>query len=166
LAKIKPDIRLSFTAARVVFMEDAMENQTTKTDMKTLTGGCHCGAVRYRVELDLAQPAGRCNCTICTKSAAAGRIVKPEAFELLAGEAALFDYHREGSPVHHPFCMKCGIRSFGHGDLPELGGKYYSINVNCLDEVDPARLEYVYWDGRHNNWEAGARKEPWPVHAS
>ena len=31
-------------------------------------GGCHCGRVRFRIEVDLAETTiGECNCSICTK---------------------------------------------------------------------------------------------------
>ncbi|WP_426749625.1 hypothetical protein [Myxococcus sp. Y35] len=42
---------------------------------------------------------------------------------------------------------------------------FASINVNCIDDIDPATLTYQYWDGRHDNWAAGFRDTPWPVHA-
>jgi hypothetical protein len=44
-----------------------------------------------------------------------------------------------------------------------LGGEYVSVNVLCLDEVDPATLKTIYWDGRHNNWAAGPRETPWAI---
>ena len=42
---------------------------------------------------------------------------------------------------------------------------YYSApkkkpELKSLDDVDPARLTYRYWDGRHNNWDAGTRDAP------
>lgn len=56
-------------------------------------------------------------------------------------------------------------RAFGKGNLPELGGAYVSVNVLCLDDVDPSTLAVVHWNGRHDNWHVGPRDRPWPVHA-
>jgi hypothetical protein len=132
-------------------------------ETQTYQGSCHCGAVRFEVELDLAQPVNRCNCSFCTKFATAMVVVKPSAFRLLSGEESLTDYQRPGSPNHGPFCKRCGAHTFGHGSLPQLGGEYRGVNVNCLDGVDVSRLRYHYWDGRHDNWAAGTRAEPWPI---
>ena len=57
----------------------------------------------------------------------------------------------------------CGVRPFGRGHLKELGGDYMTVNLNALDDIDPADVKVNYWDGRHNNWEAGTRDRPWPV---
>ncbi|MGC4087890.1 MAG: GFA family protein [Polyangiaceae bacterium] len=130
---------------------------------KTHAGSCHCGAVRFEVELDLNQAASRCNCSVCTKIAATGLIVKPEALRLLAGEESLGVYEWGGRISKRYFCKQCGIHCFGRGHLEVLGGDYASVNCNALDDVDVATLQVVHWDGRHNNWMAGPRPEPWPV---
>jgi hypothetical protein len=31
-------------------------------------GGCHCGDLRFEIELDLEAGATKCNCTYCAKS--------------------------------------------------------------------------------------------------
>ena len=51
---------------------------------------------------------------------------------------------------------------FSRGDLPDYGGPYAAINVNCLDDVDPSEITAAYWDGRHDNWQAGTSSKPWP----
>jgi hypothetical protein len=130
------------------------------------TGSCHCGVVRFEVEADLSEGASRCNCSVCTKTAVTGRVVKPSAFALLAGEESLGVYEWGGKISKRYFCRHCGIHCFGRGHLAEIGGDYVSVNLNCIDGLDPSSLDVVYWDGRHNNWQAGPRKTPWPIAAS
>jgi hypothetical protein len=81
----------------------------------------------------------------------------------LAGEDALADYTWGAKIGRFFFCSRCGIHPFARGNLPQLGGEYVSVNVHCLDDIDPATLQFLYWDGRHNNWAAGPRDTPWPV---
>jgi hypothetical protein len=128
-------------------------------------GSCHCGAVRFAVELDV-QTATRCNCSICTKISSVGGLVKPAAFELLSGQADLGMYEWGSKAGKRFFCKHCGIHCYGSGHVAELGGDFVSVNVNCLDDVDPATLPIRHWDGRHDNWQAGPRKEPWPIFAA
>lgn len=137
----------------------------TEAGTKTYRGGCHCGAVRFEVELDLSQSAGRCNCSICQKLGRTGLIAKPDAFRLVAGEAELTDYRFGTKSGRYRFCKHCGVHSFGAGHLEQLGGDYVSVNLNCLDDLELESLSVVHWDGRHDNWMAGPRDRPWPLNA-
>ncbi len=138
-------------------------NTKATTKCETYTGSCHCGAVQFRVTADLAAGAGRCNCSICTKVAQLGGIVKPEAFQLVSSEEALSSYAWASRTSKRFFCKQCGIHCFARGSLPELGGAYVSVNYNCLDGVELGELKVIYWDGRHNNWYAGPRETPWEI---
>jgi hypothetical protein len=130
---------------------------------KTYTGSCHCGAVRFEVTMDLGAGIGRCNCTICTKTSVTGGIVKPDAFRLLEGKDSLSSYEWASKVSKRFFCKVCGVHCYGAGHLAEVGGDFVSINVNTLEDVELGALKPVYWDGRHNNWEAGPRDAPWPI---
>jgi hypothetical protein len=134
--------------------------------VQTHTGGCHCGAVRFEVELVGSEGASRCNCSVCTKIAATARIVKPGAFTLRTGEDSLSSYEWAAKISRRFFCKHCGVHCFARGFLAEVGGDFVSVNLNCVDDVDPSQLAVIYWDGRHNNWEAGPRSTPWPIRAA
>jgi hypothetical protein len=133
------------------------------TNIMTYPGSCHCGAVRFEVTCDLSAGAGRCNCTICTKLAMTAVIVKPRELTVLAGADQVGVYEWGGKVSHRHFCKTCGIHAFAYGHLAELGGDYVSVNVNCLDGVEVSEIGVTYWDGRHNNWDAGPRATPWPI---
>lgn len=124
---------------------------------KTYQASCHCGKVRVEAQIDLNDGAGKCNCSICTKTRAWSMMLKPQDFRLVAGEADLSDYQFGSNSMHHVFCKHCGVRPFGRGHLDFLGGDFYTVNVACLDNVDPSELASMpvrYADGRNNKWEA------------
>lgn len=123
--------------------------------VQTHKGSCHCGKVRFEVDVDLAAGTGKCNCTICAKLRKWGAVVKPDAFRLIAGADQLTDYQFNTQIMHHTFCRNCGVHAFGRGYVEELGGAYYSVNVACLDDVDDATLAGLpvqYFNGRQNDW--------------
>jgi hypothetical protein len=122
---------------------------------RTYHGSCHCGAVRYEVDLDLAAGGARCNCSWCAKDRTWSAAVKPEAFRLLTDPAAMADYTFGSHSVHHTFCRTCGIHACGHGELEAMGGAFVTVALACLDDADTAALAeapVAYADGRHDNW--------------
>ena len=50
--------------------------------MKTFHGSCHCGAVRYEADIDLALGTVKCNCSICTKKGLHFVFMPPSSFQL------------------------------------------------------------------------------------
>src|SRR5262249_59893900 len=59
--------------------------------MDVYEGGCHCGAVRFRVALERYE-ALECNCSMCSKKGNLHLIVAREHFTLLRGADSLTTY--------------------------------------------------------------------------
>ncbi len=118
--------------------------------METLRGGCHCGAVRFEVDLELggAREALDCNCSICTKKGFLHLIVDQAAFRLLTGHEVLTTYTFQTHVAQHHFCGTCGMHAFY---VPRSHPDGVDVNVRCLDGVELSGWEVRPFDGR--NWE-------------
>jgi hypothetical protein len=110
-------------------------------------GGCHCGAVRFHVDIDLAKPAIMCNCSICSRSGTVLSFVPVSQFVLEQGEGNLTDYQFNKNVVHHLFCKTCGIKAFGRGIGPG-GAEMAAINVRCLDDINLDEVPTQKFDGK------------------
>lgn len=125
--------------------------------METLEGGCHCGAVRFRVRVGRRE-AIDCNCSVCTKKGFVHLIVPAEHFELLRGADVLASYRFNTGVAEHLFCRVCGIHAFYR---PRSHPEGYDVNVRCLDGEAPLDGWAIRpFDGRH--WEAhvGELRDP------
>ena len=125
---------------------------------KTYNGSCHCGAVRFEADIDLAQGTFRCNCSICFKTRAWLAAVPASDFRLLSGESSLAGYRFGRQVIHHRFCQTCGVRPFSQGKDPK-GHEFRAVRVSCLDDVDPQELIAApvrYFDMRHDRLEPPA----------
>jgi len=115
-----------------------------------VSGGCHCGAVRFEAELPAPPvPALDCNCSICRATGFLHIVVPHEEFELLTGRDVLISYRFGTGAAEHLFCGRCGVKSFYQ---PRSHPDAWSVNANCLDESVELAIET--FDGR--NWEQAA----------
>jgi hypothetical protein len=119
--------------------------------MKAHAGGCHCGAVRFEVDLPHEVEAQTCNCSMCEKVGFIHIIVPESRFRLTSGADAITTYSFNTGVAQHTFCSVCGVKAFYR---PRSNPDGWSVNARCLD--DPAALDIRLdaFDGR--NWEVHA----------
>ena len=118
-----------------------------------ISGGCHCGAVRFAAEVPPAVEVLDCNCSICAKTGFRHLIVPHEDFRLLSGEESLTSYCFGTGTANHLFCRTCGVKSFYQ---PRSHPQAWSVNLNALDNVAGLAVTASAFDGR--NWEQAAAK--------
>ncbi len=115
-----------------------------------LEGGCHCGAVRFRVRAP-ARALLDCNCSICRRKGFLHLIARAEDFTLLRGDEELVTYTFGTHVAKHHFCRVCGISPFY---VPRSHPEGISVNGRCLDVVVADGFEgwdVTPFDGQ--NWE-------------
>ena len=120
-------------------------------DKVRISGGCHCGAVRYEADVPREAEALDCNCSICSATGFLHLMVPHEDFRLLAGQDKLTAYRFGTGAAEHLFCSVCGVKSFYQ---PRSHPEAWSVNVNCLDDASGLELRVTAFDGR--NWEKAA----------
>jgi len=105
------------------------------------SGGCHCGRVRFEVELvDGLRTARRCNCSFCRMRGAVAVSGRPGGLRILKGEADLTCYQFNTRTARHFFCSGCGI--YTHHERRSRPGEY-GVNVACIDGLSPFDFETV-----------------------
>ena len=126
-----------------------MPNNSTEV----VTGGCYCGALRYRTALD-GPVAGQCHCRACQHIAGGGpqffHLVSPEAFHWDEGKPREFAHRALTDPVTRYFCSACGTHILTRrGDQRALVLKVGTLDdpsrfrprvAICCDEAQPFHL--------------------------
>jgi hypothetical protein len=115
--------------------------------MTTYQGKCHCNAVTFEVESDLAMVL-ECNCSHCSVKSLLLTFVPALQFRLLSGEAELTEYRFNKHVIIHLFCRICGVQPFGKGKDPATGGETIAINIRTLTGVDMSKLTPTAFDGK------------------
>jgi hypothetical protein len=98
----------------------------------SVSGSCHCGAVRFEVTEDFSA-VRICHCTTCKKlSGGAGTTngrARTDTIRVVAGEELIRTYQPdEGSSKS--FCSQCGSNLFG-GGWPE--SEFSSVRISAID---------------------------------
>ncbi len=113
-----------------------MERTSIMTD-QSITGGCQCGAVRYRAE-SLGR-ASICHCRMCQKAFGGffGPLATALGLEWTRGKPATF---ASSNKVSRGFCVKCGTPltydwggdpeiALGSLDNPEIAPPTVQVNI-------------------------------------
>ena len=116
-----------------------------------ISGGCHCGAVRFEAEVPRRVEVLDCNCSICAKTGFRHLIVPHGDLRLLSGKEALVSYRFGTGAAEHLFCRNRGVKSFYQ---PRSYPQAWSVNLNAVDDASGLEVEFRSFDGR--NWEQSA----------
>lgn len=125
-----------------------------KADLAEAWGGCHCGAVRFRVRLaDGLRTARRCTCSYCRMKGTVAVTVSEGGFDLLQGADALTEYRFNTDVAAHHFCRVCGIPT--HHARRSTPGQL-AVSVACLDGRSPFDFaELPVMDGENHPSDSG-----------
>ncbi len=124
---------------------------------KTYKGSCHCRRVSFEADIDFAEGmTSKCSCSFCWKRRWWSVPAATDGFRLLSGADQLRAYPRAAEGGPGGFCQNCGVTPFAWVDKAEWNeGEYVSVNVACLDDLDPAELigaRTHFCDGKADNW--------------
>lgn len=116
--------------------------------MKTYSGSCHCGAVRFTFRAPEITSAMQCDCSICIRKTAylTPFKVAPEDMEITADDGSLKTYQFGTRTARHHFCGTCGIHTFVE---PRLSPGTWRINLGCVDGLDALHLPAEVFDGKN-----------------
>lgn len=110
-------------------------------------GGCHCGAVRFKVRSSFVEVLD-CNCSICIKKGFLHLIVPAQDFLLVCGQEQLACYRFNTAVAKHYFCSICGISPYY---IPRSHPDGYDVNLRCVEGLDLSAITIKPFDG--DRWE-------------
>lgn len=100
--------------------------------MLTYKGSCHCGKIRFEVDLELDH-VRVCDCSICRKRGALNHRVEDSQLRISTPPEELCVYEWHTRTAKDYFCPVCGILPFRR---PRDTDKIWAVNIRCLDGVD------------------------------
>jgi len=113
-----------------------------------LTGGCHCGTLRYRAD-DIVD-TGYCHCRICQHTAGAPVLawatIPAASYRLERGTPTVYKSSARGE---RHFCGRCGTQI-----LFKYQGESKTVDINIASFDDPAAVapEYHIWTQSRIPW--------------
>jgi hypothetical protein len=117
----------------------------------TLTGGCSCGAIRYRAQ-GPPQSTSLCHCESCRRATGAPSLawaIFPEdKVEVVKGTLAIY----QPSPdIERGFCPRCGTSlTYRRASRPGL----FDVTTASLDDPETCPPAKEIWTEERLSWEA------------
>ena len=120
---------------------------------QTLTGGCLCGAVRYKVTAELIF-SGNCYCEDCRKMSGSGHgsvYAVPEQSVEVTGKLTEFKKNGgSGQPITRRFCPVCGSKISAMADV--MPGVML-ITASSLDDPEKFVSQMSVYASRAPSWD-------------
>ena len=114
------------------------------------TGGCLCGAVRYRIK-DSLRPVVYCHCTQCRSTSGhfvAATAVLKENLELVSEQGLA--WYQSSASARRGFCRICGSSLFWF----PVSDSYISIMAGTLDQPTGIKAaEHIYVEFKADYYE-------------
>jgi hypothetical protein len=117
------------------------------------TGGCACGAIRYRID---AAPIGMndCQCRQCQQESGTGHgshLTFPRNAVEVTGEASRWEATGDGGTVKsRAFCPTCGAPVYM--TFPAMPD-YFVVKASSLDDPTRYRPQLVSWHSTAQPWD-------------
>ena len=108
-----------------------------------ITGKCHCGNIGIELDWDddtPRVPARACGCTFCVKHGGVWTSNPKARLDIVIRDRSLVSKYAFGTrTATFHVCVRCGAVPFV---TCEMDGRVYAVvNVNTLENVDPAWLD-------------------------
>lgn len=127
---------------------------------KKLTGGCHCGAVRYEITADPIF-SGNCYCEDCRKVGSTGHssvFAVPEPAASIKGKLTEYKIKGgSGQPITRRFCPKCGSRvTTSAAVMPGV----LMVTASSLDDPESFVLQMSIYASQAPTWDRPPTSTP------
>jgi hypothetical protein len=128
-------------------------------------GRCHCGNVTFDLDWtgDAAKiPARACGCGFCTRHGGVWTSHPGSRLRVKIEQDALVSRYEFGTrTATFHVCARCGVPPVVTSKIEDR--TYAVVNVNCFDDVDPARLDRATtsFDGESVESRLARRKRGW-----
>lgn len=117
-----------------------------------ITGGCHCGAIKYEAEVDPAT-VSICHCTDCqvmSGSAFRGSVpAKKEGFRLHGTPKIYVKTAESGNKRAQAFCAECGTHVYATSPQDQ---KIFGIRVGTSDQRGDLKPVRQIWCQSAQPW--------------